>query len=101
MARNNSKKNGQRRWAVLDDALRDGVPHLSGVLNDEENFVSLLLKARDDGTCLAVLKKYSGDGTPLVCFGSAYSVSGCMVAIDATINGGNWKTDKPWQPPTK
>jgi hypothetical protein len=85
----------------LDKALGDGVPQLTSVLRNEEDFISLLVKLCDDGTTLAILKRYGPDGGPMVCFGSGYGVAGCLVAIDATIAAGKWRVDKPWRPESK
>lgn len=93
--RNNSR---EQVWKTLDDEIHKLLPHLYAVLSATDDFRELRLKARDDGTTLAIAKSYESDGTPIVCFGSGYSVSGALVAIDATIQGGNWKVDKPWSP---
>lgn len=96
-----SKLTPQEVWVELGEQLRRMVPHLYSVLSDEENFVELRIKARPDGTTLAVLKKYDMDGGPLVCFGSGYGATGSLIAINSTINSGNWKVDKPWSPESK
>lgn len=96
MARRTKKNSSQERWMELGDTLERLLPHLSSVLGDSDDFIALYLKARDDGTILAIAKKYASDGSPVVCFGSGYGVAGALMAIDATIQGGHWKVDKPW-----
>lgn len=73
------------------------MPHLYAVIADEEDFRGLNCKAKDDGTTLAVVKRFGPDGTPQVCFGVGYGFFGALYAIDRTIQGGNWKFDKPWE----
>lgn len=71
-------------------------PHVYGLFSGSEDFVSLLVKAKDDGTYLAVLKKYAADGGPVVLFGSGYDVPGALMGLDLAAQGGAWKVDKPW-----
>lgn len=96
MARKTKKNNRSSAWLALDQVIKNEVPHLAAVLADEEDFISFHIKMRDDGSVIGVLKRFGSDGGKLVCFGSSYTVSGCFVAVDATIQGGNWKVDKPW-----
>jgi len=98
VTRKTQKKTAQQRWVTLSDLIHEQVPHLFSVLDNEEDFVELRIKSRPDGTTLAILKKYDMDGGPVVCFGSGYGVVGSLVAVDATVQAGNWKVDKPWQP---
>lgn len=96
MATNKRKRSGASKWTELSGTLQACVPHLQGVLADEEGFIELRLKMRDDMTVLAVLKRYGPDGGPMVCFGSGYGVSGALMAIDGTVNAGDWRVDRPW-----
>lgn len=80
------------------ESFRATLPSLYGVLSDEDDFRGMVLKPKDDGTTLAVVKRYSGDGTPQVCFGVGYGVFGALLAADRVIQGGHWKFDKPWAP---
>ena len=96
-----TKKNRQQAWVLLAEAIEDNVPHFYSVVGNQDDFISLYIKVRPDGSCLAVLKQYGSDGGPLVCFGTGYGVAGCIVALDASIQGGNWKVDKPWNPSEK
>lgn len=89
------------RFAKLGTQLKEGLPHLWPVLADEESFLGLNVKLMDDGTCLAIVKQYSSDGTPMVCFGGGYSYVGALMAVDAAIQGNRWRVDKPWQPGSK
>lgn len=101
MRKKSGKPSGQARWKALDKALGDGAPQLASVLRDEADFISLLVKLCDDGTTLAILKRFGSDGGPMVCFGSGYGVAGCLIAIDATIAAGKWRVDKPWSAQSK
>lgn len=100
-----SKKSGKptraEQWAAFDEKLRGAVPHLSAWWDDADEFVEIRVKARPDGTYLAVAKGYGSDGGPVVCFGVGYGVSAALMAIDSTIQGGSWRVDKPWSPPSK
>lgn len=87
--------------AELGEAVRLRLPHFASWYVDEESFGELRLKARDDGTTLAIAKGYGPDGGAVVCFGSGYGLIGALIAIDATIQGGRWRVDKPWQPDKK
>lgn len=98
MAKNRKKNSSQERWLSIDECMREYAPHLSAWWNDDEEFSELRLKARPDGTTLAIAKGYGGDGGPVVCFGVGYGVPAALLAIDGTINGGRWKVDEPWQP---
>lgn len=98
MVRNKKKDRQEVGWIALTDAISEHTPQLMSVLGDEEDFISLFVKYRDDGTYLGVLKRYGSDGGPLVCFGTGYGVPGALVALEATIAAGNWKVDKPWNP---
>lgn len=91
-----SKNSRARAWEALEKSLRDNVPSLFGELSNEGSFVELRVKARNDGTTLTILKVDGPDGGPLVCFGSGYGAAGALMAIDATIQGGRWRADKPW-----
>ncbi len=101
MPKISTKKGHAQVWVDLDDLFKGLLPHLRAVLIDESDFVELRLKAKPDGTTLAILKKYDMSGGPVVCFGSGYGVFGSMLAINGTIAAGNWKVDKPWQPREK
>lgn len=83
-------------WAEFEESIGERVPHLSAWLNDVDSFNELRLKARDDGTTLAIAKGYGEDGGPLVCFGVGYGVAATLMAIDATMQGGRWRVDVPW-----
>lgn len=98
MARSKRKNSAVKRWEELGEEVHRTVPHLYAVLGEEDEFIELRAKARLDGTTLVILKRYGSDGTPMVCFGSGYGVFGALVAVDSTIQSGNWKVDKPWVP---
>lgn len=97
----NRRDQGSQAWLRLTEAFKAEVPQLTSVITDEVDFIDLRVKLRDDGSCLAIVKRYSADGGPVVCFGAAYGAIGALVAIDRAITGNNWKVDKPWSPDKK
>lgn len=96
MGANSGNKTRQEVWLELGELLGDKLPQLASVLGDEGEFISLLVKPMPDGTMLAILKRYGSDGTPMVCFGSGYSVAGCFIGVEGTIAAGKWRPDVPW-----
>lgn len=86
-----------QQWVAVTELLKRELPHLVGFFSDIEGFSEFRLKARDDGTILAIAKGFSSDGGPIVCFGVGYDVVASFLAIDATINGNYWKFDHPWE----
>ena len=97
MARKRKGKTPSDRWGELQDGHRDLIPHVSAWWDDTSSFREVRIKARDDGTHLAIAKGYGPDGGEVVCFGSGYGVEGALMALDSSLQGGNWKVDKPWQ----
>lgn len=93
-----NKDKRHNRWSELESWFQVKLPHLGGVLADEADFIELRVKMRNDGTTLGILKRYDGKGSPVVCFGTGYGVVLCLLALDASIQGGNWRLDKPWKP---
>ena len=98
MATNRKKRSSGERFAKLGIELGDAVPHFYGYSEDPDQFIELRIKLRGDGSYLAILKGYGSDGTPLVCFGVGYGVAGALMAINATVAGGHWRVDKPYEP---
>lgn len=84
-------------WVEFNEEFTARVPHLAAWFGDTLAFVELRLMARDDGTTLAVAKGYDSDGGPVVCFGVGYGLVAAVMAIDATMNGGRWRVDTPWE----
>jgi len=101
MSRNSGKRSPAELWSSNNSKLRGMIPHCYSVFSDAENFISLHIKARDDGTVLAVAKQYGDDGRPVVAFGSGYDVMAGLMGLDSSIQGGHWRVDKPWEPPGK
>lgn len=85
-----------QRYTALGASIEKYIPHLWGVLTAEDDFIELRLKAREDGSILAIVKRYSPDGGPVVLFGNGYGASGALLAADAAIQGDSWREDKPW-----
>lgn len=86
------------RWTRLAVQFRKDFPHLGRWCDDTAEFSELRIKVRDDGTTLAIAKGYSSDGGPVVCFGVGYDLILSLMALDASIQGDNWRFDKPWAP---
>lgn len=87
------------RIVNMEKEMRVSLPQLFSLLNNEADFVSLLVKMRDDGNCLAIAKAIGEDGTPMVCFGAGYGYILALFAIERTMAGNHWRQDKPWKPP--
>lgn len=89
------------RYNRLHDGVAELTPSLYAFLNDVEEFSELRVKARDDGSVLAIAKGYDSSGGPIVSFGVGYDAIGALLGIDGTIQAGKWKVDKPWDGGTK
>lgn len=98
MSRKLVKESPAELWSSNNRKLRGMIPNCYSVFSDTENFISLHIKARDDGTVLAIAKQYGDDGRPIVAFGSGYDVMASLMGLDSSIQGGHWRVDKPWQP---
>jgi len=98
MSKNASKDSRVDRWLQLESYLKLNIPHVIAWCNRVDEFNELRFKSRDDGTVLAIAKGYGSDGSPVVLFGSGYSYTLALVAIDSAIQGGEWRLDKPWSP---
>ena len=98
MPRKSSKLSGSQLYVAIDEQLSELLPNLYSVITSESDFISLHLKLREDGSTLAIAKRHADDGHPVVIFGNGYGVSGALLAVDASIQGGNWRDDKPWKP---
>lgn len=101
MSVNSGNESRNSRWVGFADHLGASVPTLRSWYDDTELFRELRLKARDDGTILAIAKGYDSAGGEVVCFGSGYDVASCLLSVDAAMQGGNWRVDAPWEPPGK
>jgi hypothetical protein len=93
-----ASKNGRARMIALSDGLMAAVPQVSALSGDPEDFISLLIKQKEDGTCLAVFKRYGPDGGPMVCFGSGYEIAGCLIGLEGAVAANKWRVDRPWEP---
>lgn len=91
----------QRAWTEINDVLLKHTPQLASVLGDEEDFLTLYVKMKEDRTLLGVLKRYGSDGGPEVCFGSGYTIAGCFLGLEGSIAANKWRPDKPWEPDGK
>lgn len=96
MGTKSKKKSEVEKWVSFDGRVADGLPSLASWWSDEESFREVRVKLQMDGTVLAIAKGYSGDGGLVVCFGAGYGVTGALMGLDRSIQGGNWKEDKPW-----
>ena len=97
MPRKTASESPVYAWEQIVTYLSKQLPHLSSVLNDAGEFRGLSVVARDDGTCLAMVKGYSADGGLTICFGIGYDTVLALMAVDRTIQGGHWKVDKPYE----
>ncbi len=96
MRKKRSGSSPKERWLQLDRSFQAEVPQVASVFAAEDDFLSILIKHQDDGSCLAVIKRFGPDGAPMVAFGGGYGVAGALMALDATIAGNRWRVDKPW-----
>lgn len=92
-----SRQDSQRgRYDAAHKTFSQLFPQIYSVLDRERDFVSLLVKVRDDGSCIAVLKEFGPDGAKLVCFGSGYGAVGALLGLEGSVAAGHWKVDKPY-----
>lgn len=96
MATKSQGRSGQERWLNINGYLKQNLSHLLAWAGRVEDFSEIRLKARDDGTILAIAKGYGSDGAPVVLFGSGYDIVLALIALDGAIQGGKWRVDKPW-----
>lgn len=97
MSQKKSKETANQRWLTLVSQFQLNFPHIASYLFEEEEFRELRIKVMSDGVRLAIAKRFGSDGGPEVCFGSGYDPMLALMALDAAIQGGNWRFDKPWQ----
>jgi len=72
-------------------------PQVYSVLTDSERFQDIRFYFRGDDGYLGVLKGYSSDGGPVVCFGSGYDVLSCFFSLEGSVAADAWKIDKPYE----
>lgn len=80
----------------LHDAFWEHVPQVYSWLTRPDEFGELRLKARPDGTVIAVAKGYGSDGGPIVCFGSGYDALSALQGLEGALTANRWRPDKPW-----
>lgn len=86
------------KWTAVNRQLKNDFPHIYALLANSDEFRELRIKSRDDGTLLGILKAYGPDGGPIVAFGTGYDAAAVLMSLDGSVNGDNWKYDKPWKP---
>lgn len=96
MPRSKSSSSVVAEFTRIHEEFSGLFPHVSAIFGDAAEFNGLVLKVRDDGTVLAVLKAFGSDGAPIVCFGTGYGPVGALHGLDRSVQGGSWKKDKPW-----
>lgn len=96
MGKNTRTGSKAAAWQSLVSYLSESVPHVVSWWDDTDSFREIRIKVMPDGTTLAIGKGYGPDGGETVCFGVGYGVAAAILAIDSTIQGGNWRLDKPW-----
>lgn len=87
-------KSPSERLLIISGEIKAGLPQLYGWWENETDFTEVRVKARDDGSMLAIAKGFDSDGSPVVAFGVGYGVVASLMALNATITGGHWKVDK-------
>lgn len=97
MSKANKRMTEAERFVALDAAFQQLLPAFYGVLCDEENFTSFLVKAKPDGTVISVVKQFGGDGGPMVVFGTGYGAIGALMGVEASIRADAWRPDTPWK----
>lgn len=96
MPRKSRTNTKQEKWNRIVEFFRGELPHLGAWWDDYDAFSEIRLKARDDGTVLAIAKGYDSGGGPVVCFGVGYDALAALLAVNDTMNANNWRVDKPW-----
>lgn len=96
MPKNLGKGTKQAQWSRFHGKVKGEIPTVVGWFDDRDDFRELRLKARDDGTILAVAKGYDSNGGMVVSFGVGYDVVTSLMALDGVIQSGAWRVDKPW-----
>lgn len=89
---------GIEKWTALVADIKRATPSVLAFLLDPNEFTEVRFKVRDDGTVLAIAKGLDSSGGPVVCFGVGYDFVLALMALDASIQGDNWRVDKPWKP---
>ena len=83
----------------LIDGFEVAIPDVGSLLlRNAEDFERILIRNRGDGDWIGVLKAFSGDGTPIVCFGTGYDAITCLLSLNTSVRKGKWREDKPWEP---
>lgn len=88
-------------WTRIVQQWQKDFPHISTDCLFSSDFIELRLKMKEDGTVLAILKKFGADGGPTVLFGVGYDPVLAIMALDKASQGGNWRVDTPWEPKAK
>lgn len=94
--RNNGNGSLSKRWTREVERLQAAFPQVTAFWDSREDFRELRLKARDDGTILAIAKAYGPDGTPMVAFGTGYDIVSCLMGLEGTLASSRWRVDKPY-----
>jgi len=94
----NGPKNPQvQRWIGLVESLHVSIPHVVSFWDAYDEFVSIRISLSGDGSILGVVKRFASDGGLEVCFGAGSDVCGALIALDRSIQGGNWRSDVPYE----
>jgi hypothetical protein len=91
------KDSKQVVWNRFHSQVKGSIPTVVAWFDDRDEFRELRLKARDDGTILAVAKGYGSDGGLVVSFAVGYDVVTALMALDGVLQSGAWRLDKPWR----
>lgn len=96
MAKEKRKDTKRLQWDRFHAQVREEIPSVVAFWDSIEEFREIRIKARDDGTVLAIAKGYSSDGGLVVSFATGYDVITALMALDGSIQSGSWRLDKPW-----
>jgi hypothetical protein len=81
----------------LHRAIEEHLDALYSALTDSSSFIELRVKDRGDGSCYAMVKRTSSDGTPMVAFGTGYDPLSALSGLEGAVHADNWRPDKPYR----
>lgn len=65
-------------------------------VNDPGDFIDIRIKQRGAEDWLAIVRRLSEDGTPLVLFAFGLDFVSCLIQADRLMQANKWKVDTPW-----
>lgn len=87
------------RGVAFEIAFKDLLPALyrCGV-TEEDDFTEIRIKHRGAGDWLALVKRFDGDGAPVIVFGSGVDLLQALSSAEGLVAAGKWRVDRPWKP---